>query len=177
MLASLAGASASQSTVNGAPSLEALAFYYGTDKSHDDHKYVDLYETLFDPIRDKVLNMTEVGVAGGKSLELWQTYFPHAHIWGLDVTLWPEARRRAANLSRVTLLRANARSEHACEGGNAPGGGSANDPTAAPPSPRSSARVLQRDAGRLRQIGAALAPLLQGQPAWRARFRQMSVIR
>ena len=24
------------------PSLEALAFYYGTDKSHDDHKYSDL---------------------------------------------------------------------------------------------------------------------------------------
>jgi hypothetical protein len=23
---------------HGAPSLEALAFYYGTDKSHDDHK-------------------------------------------------------------------------------------------------------------------------------------------
>ena len=33
------------------PSLETLMFYYGTDKSHDDHKYVDLYSALFDPIR------------------------------------------------------------------------------------------------------------------------------
>ena len=33
------------------PTLEELAFYYGTDKNHDDHKYVDLYAALFDPVR------------------------------------------------------------------------------------------------------------------------------
>lgn len=30
----------------GAYSLETLAFHYGTDKSHDDHKYTDLYAAL-----------------------------------------------------------------------------------------------------------------------------------
>lgn len=35
-------------------SLERLAYRMGTDKSKDDHKYVDLYASLFDPIRDTV---------------------------------------------------------------------------------------------------------------------------
>ena len=67
------------------PTLEELAFYYGTDKSHDDHKYVDLYASLFDPIKDRVSNMTEIGLAQGQSLQVWHDYFPNAHIWGVDI--------------------------------------------------------------------------------------------
>ena len=73
------------------PSLEDLAYYYGTDKAsgacemtlllsslrlvtprqgHDDHKYTDLYNALFDPIRNRVLNVTEIGVALGQSLQV-----------------------------------------------------------------------------------------------------------
>jgi hypothetical protein len=40
--------------------LEKLAYKYGTDKSHDDHKYVDVYNMLFQHVRHKVKNMTEV---------------------------------------------------------------------------------------------------------------------
>ena len=29
-----------------------LAYHFGTDKSHDDHKYTDLYSMLFEPLRD-----------------------------------------------------------------------------------------------------------------------------
>lgn len=46
--------------------LEALAFYYGTDKSRDDHKYTDLYALLFDARRHSVLNMTEIGIMSGQ---------------------------------------------------------------------------------------------------------------
>ena len=33
------------------PTLEDLAFFYGTDKSHDDHKYTDLCTPLSAPTR------------------------------------------------------------------------------------------------------------------------------
>ena len=33
------------------PTLEEIAYKYGTDKAKDDHKFVDLYMSLFDPIR------------------------------------------------------------------------------------------------------------------------------
>ena len=66
------------------PTLEELAYRYGTDKSKDDHKYVDFYMLLFDPIRFKVRNMTEVGIASGQSLQMWIDYFSEARIWGID---------------------------------------------------------------------------------------------
>ena len=69
------------------PSLEELAYRFGTDKSHDDHKYTDLYSMLLDPIRDRVQNMTEIGVAAAQSLEMWHTYFPHALVWGIGDVL------------------------------------------------------------------------------------------
>jgi hypothetical protein len=67
------------------PSLETLAYYYGTDKSHDDHKYTDLYASLFDPIRQSVRNITEIGLAQGQSLQVWHDYFSGARIWGIDI--------------------------------------------------------------------------------------------
>ena len=45
--------------------LEALAFKYGTDKSKDDHKYVDVYESLFQSKRRHIKNITEIGVSAG----------------------------------------------------------------------------------------------------------------
>jgi len=66
--------------------LEDLAYSWRTDKSHDDHKYVDLYSMLFDGIRERVVNLTEVGVAAGQSLGMWHDYFPRADVWGLDIS-------------------------------------------------------------------------------------------
>ena len=79
----MAGTSAGTSAA--LPSLETLAFYYGTDKSHDDHKYTDLYSSLFDPIRASVRNVTEIGLAQGQSLQVWHDYFRGARIWGIDI--------------------------------------------------------------------------------------------
>ena len=44
------------------PSLETLAYKYGTDKSKDDHKYVDLYHSLFADREKAVGTFTEVVV-------------------------------------------------------------------------------------------------------------------
>ena len=58
--------------------------YYGTD-SADDHKYTDLYSSLFDPIRASVRSITEIGLAQGQSLQVWHDYFRSARIWGIDI--------------------------------------------------------------------------------------------
>lgn len=95
------------------PTLEELAFYYGTDKSHDDHKYVDLYSTLFDPIKHKIRNVTEIGLAQGQSLQVWHDYFAQAHIWGVDIhpAVIGHARALFKGDPRMHILMANSRSQ------------------------------------------------------------------
>jgi len=73
-----------QDTGADSKSLEEIAYFYGTDKSKDDHKYVDLYMMLFDPIRWSVRNVTEVGIASGQSIMMWRDYFANASIYGID---------------------------------------------------------------------------------------------
>ena len=75
------------------PDLEQLAFHFQTDKSHDDHKYVDLYSALFDPIRHDIRNVTEIGAAAGQSLQVWHEYFPAARLWGVDNYISGELRQ------------------------------------------------------------------------------------
>lgn len=90
-----------------APDLEHLAFHFGTDKSHDDHKYTDLYAMLFAPLRNTAQNITEIGIAAGQSLWLWNDYFPQAHIWGIDIAPNQLRQQRpafTANAPRVHLL-------------------------------------------------------------------------
>ena len=88
--------------------LERLAYHYGTDKSRDDHKYTDQYAMLFDDRRFRVRNVTEVGVSGGQSLQMWAEYFPGARVWGVDLHLLDTAVQIAASWSpRITLVEAN----------------------------------------------------------------------
>lgn len=102
---------AAVAAVTPRPSLEDLAFHYGTDKGHDDHKYTDLYNALFEPIRDRVTNITEIGIALGQSLQVWHDYFEHANVWGVDIhpKVISRARRQFADKPRVHILRANSK--------------------------------------------------------------------
>lgn len=66
--------------------LENLMFKYGTDKSKDDHGYVNVYSSLF-PFyrRESISNVLELGVATGQSLQVFREYFNNAtSITGLD---------------------------------------------------------------------------------------------
>ena len=90
------------------PSLEELAYRYGTDKSKDDHKFVDFYMTLFDPIRFQVTNVTEIGIATGQSLRMWADYFSNAHVWGMDHNVHNTVRKHLTRDSRVHVKVANA---------------------------------------------------------------------
>ena len=71
--------------------LSKLAVLFGTDKQGI-HSYTQHYQHHFEPLRDKSLNILEVGVGGyddpkggGESLRMWKAYFPHSHIYGVDI--------------------------------------------------------------------------------------------
>jgi 23S rRNA U2552 (ribose-2'-O)-methylase RlmE/FtsJ len=48
--------------------------------------YFPVYERLFEPLRERDLNMLEIGVQNGGSLDTWSQYFANAkHIVGCDI--------------------------------------------------------------------------------------------
>jgi hypothetical protein len=68
-----------------------LATLTGTDK-WGAHWYAQHYLIHFTPIRDKQLNILEIGVGGyddpnngGCSLRMWKSYFPRARIFSIDI--------------------------------------------------------------------------------------------
>lgn len=56
-----------------------------TDKGPGGHNYTELYERLFFPWKDEPIKIFEIGIAGGGSLKMWQTYFPKARIFAVDI--------------------------------------------------------------------------------------------
>lgn len=57
---------------------------YGCDKSKK-HKYHLVYEPFFESIRYETINILEIGVFKGNSIEVWLDYFPNATIYGVDI--------------------------------------------------------------------------------------------
>lgn len=59
--------------------------------SHNDRKvikwshYLDIYEKLFIPFKDKEIKLLELGVMYGGSLQLFKKYFEKGHIYGIDI--------------------------------------------------------------------------------------------
>lgn len=61
-----------------------------TDKQNPDHafcgqNYLHHYESHFESLRDRPVNLLEIGVNDGCSLRLWRDYFPKGQIHGLDI--------------------------------------------------------------------------------------------
>ena len=56
---------------------------YDTDKA--EHGYTQIYQSYFKDIKDKELNILEIGVADGKSLNAWSDYFKNSTIIGIDI--------------------------------------------------------------------------------------------
>lgn len=84
----------------GQVNLTDLADKYGTDKGNKRHRYTELYQMLFLPLRQRKLNVMELGLENGgpeheapadrktsdvPSIRMWLEYFPKSHIWGVDV--------------------------------------------------------------------------------------------
>jgi hypothetical protein len=63
--------------------LEALGRRYRPSKRL--HHYLPFYWMHFRDIRDRVRNVCEIGVQTDRSIRMWEEFFPHATIWGLDI--------------------------------------------------------------------------------------------
>jgi hypothetical protein len=61
--------------------LHDIAKVYGYGKIK---KYIDVYSEIFEPLKDKQLNILELGVFDGGSLKMWYQYFNFSRIVGLD---------------------------------------------------------------------------------------------
>jgi SAM-dependent methyltransferase len=56
----------------------------GPDDSHHCHPYSLFYHALFQKRRQEPLTFCEIGIAEGRSLLLWDEYFPNATIYGFE---------------------------------------------------------------------------------------------
>lgn len=48
------------------------------------HTYMEVYDELFSDFRNEPINILEIGVLDGASIELWWHAFPNAKIYGFD---------------------------------------------------------------------------------------------
>ncbi len=62
----------------------------GIDYGHNDknslHSYLDIYDGYFAPFQ-KGCSIMEIGLAGGKSIELFDKYFENSKIVGVDISV------------------------------------------------------------------------------------------
>lgn len=65
--------------------LTQLCERYPTDKCPFHHNYVEIYDMIFSPLRNKPIRLLEIGVFKGDSMRLWEAYFPAAQIFGIDI--------------------------------------------------------------------------------------------
>lgn len=65
--------------------LNKLGIQYKTDKSDQYHNYLRKYEFFLEPYRDLEMNILDLGVFNGGSLNMWAEYFEKAYIYGVDI--------------------------------------------------------------------------------------------
>jgi hypothetical protein len=65
---------------------------YKSDKGFG-HNYIDFYESIFSPLKEKQLNILEIGVLFGNSLKLWSDYFINSKIYGIDDFSQPDGHQ------------------------------------------------------------------------------------
>ena len=75
-----------------------LGVLYPTDKSpynrgkgldgvpYDKHSYTALYDFIFSTLKYKKINIGEIGIDRNNSMIAWRKYFPHATLYGWDLT-------------------------------------------------------------------------------------------
>ena len=46
---------------------------------------ISIYEPYFEPFQNRPINLLEIGIGNGGSLQIWERYFPKAKIYGVDI--------------------------------------------------------------------------------------------
>jgi hypothetical protein len=80
-------------------SLREIAEKTAADKFN--HKYESKYEAHLGQFRREKIRLLEIGVKRGASLAMWEQYFPHAEIFGLDID--PACRQFETARSRIFI--------------------------------------------------------------------------
>ena len=52
------------------------------------HSYIEVYEEILKPYRDKNINILEIGLMNGESLRMWDEYF-EGKVHGIDCSITP----------------------------------------------------------------------------------------
>lgn len=104
--------------------LNDLSLKYALDKNIQiSHNYIPGYEELFEPIRNNVKKVLEIGIGStehgqmvsilplgyktGNSLKCWHEYFPHATIYGVDIY-----EHKELDTDRIFTFQADQGNEH-----------------------------------------------------------------
>jgi hypothetical protein len=87
-------------------SLSELADYFKSDKGNIKHLYTETYEKYFSTIKNKKINLLEIGVGNGCSLKMWHEYFSNGSIHGIDIR--PECQQLCKSYPRVRITTGDA---------------------------------------------------------------------
>ena len=68
-----------------ASDLDTIGIKHHTDKCSMIHNYLGKYEFFLQCFRNQPIRLLELGIFQGASLRMWQEYFPHAEIFGVDI--------------------------------------------------------------------------------------------
>lgn len=85
--------------------LMSLAKKYGTDKLS--HGYIPHYENIFKKIKDKKLDILEIGVREGWSHLMWGEYFKNSRIYGIDnfaSPIFKDPNKRRYNFKNIKVF-------------------------------------------------------------------------
>jgi len=94
--------------------LEAL-YKEHTGKASDKwSSYLKIYDELFSKFRDKKINLFEIGIQNGGSLEIWAKYFANAnYLLGCDID--KDCGCLTFNDPRICVITGDANSNAVCE--------------------------------------------------------------
>lgn len=81
--------------------LDEIALLEGTDKSSLNHDYLRHYAAALVHLRDRQINVLELGVQGGQSLRMWRRWFNQATIIGVDMN--PQCKRHEDDRIKVFI--------------------------------------------------------------------------
>lgn len=65
--------------------LDRLGLKTGTDKNSLKHDYLRKYELFLSQFKKYPITIMELGVFNGESIQMWEQYYPNAHVIGVDI--------------------------------------------------------------------------------------------
>lgn len=81
--------------------LDKTGSRYHTDKSSDQHNYLNKYEFFVRHWKNEPITVLELGVFKGGSIKTWEDYFEKAQIYGVDIN--EECRQYESDRSKIII--------------------------------------------------------------------------